>query len=259
MHETIQEYSDDNIENTTDPEIKLKIDDSLFLETFLMKVRGKSISFSSFLKKKINDKTCKLEFQIKNCEDAIRKNFQSIDEPTLSELSKLKIELQQIKEEELRGTLLRNRVLWYEEGKKPTKYFCHLENRNYVSKSINKIITDKNEEISDGDQILLELRNFYKNLYALNKKQENNGNLQNLITPMLSEQMRDNLEKEIEEKEISLAVKSMKNNKSPGLDGFPIDFFKYFWKDLKFWIFRFIKEVFETNKMSLTMKRGVIT
>lgn len=30
----------------------LKIDDCLFLETFLMKVHGKSISFSAFLKKK---------------------------------------------------------------------------------------------------------------------------------------------------------------------------------------------------------------
>ena len=36
--------------------------------------------------------------------------------------------------------------------------------------------------------------------------------------------------------ELSSIVKNMKNNKTPGIDGFPADFLKVFWKDLKTYI-----------------------
>ena len=97
-----------------------------------MKVRGKSISFSTYLKKKNTDKAREVEIKIKDCEDSIRKDFQNMDENLLSELSKHKLELQKIKEEETKWIQIRNRLLWYEEGEKPSKYFCNLENRNFV-------------------------------------------------------------------------------------------------------------------------------
>ena len=51
----------------------------------------------------------------------------------------------------------------------------------------------------------------------------------------------------------------MKNNKSPGLDGFPIEFFKFFWIDLKEWIYRYVTETFEKGLLTITCNRGVIT
>ena len=36
----------------------------------------------------------------------------------------------------------------------------------------------------------------------------------------------------IKEHEVKIVVKNMKNNKSPGTDGFPAEFYKFFWLDI---------------------------
>ena len=47
-------YNLENLENIPDDEIQFLINDQLFLETLLMEIRGKSISYSSYKKKTIN-------------------------------------------------------------------------------------------------------------------------------------------------------------------------------------------------------------
>ena len=54
----------------------------------------------------------------------------------------------------------------------------------------------------------------------------------------LSNEDVEKLECEIKLKELLDALKSMKNEKSPGLDGFTVGFFNFFWTDLKFFILR---------------------
>ena len=49
-------YNMDQINNIPDDQIQFVINDQLFLETLLMELRGKSISFSSYKKKSIRKK-----------------------------------------------------------------------------------------------------------------------------------------------------------------------------------------------------------
>ena len=44
-------YNFDNIENLSNTEIQFIINDQLFLETLLMEIRGKTISYSSYIKR----------------------------------------------------------------------------------------------------------------------------------------------------------------------------------------------------------------
>lgn len=37
------------------------------------------------------------------------------------------------------GHMIRGKARWVEEGEKPTRYFCNLENRNYINKTIKKL------------------------------------------------------------------------------------------------------------------------
>ena len=46
--------------------------------------------------------------------------------------------------------------------------------------------------------------------------------------------MNMNLGNLLDVKEVSEALISMKNNKTPGIDGIPADFLKVFWRQLKF-------------------------
>ena len=59
--------------------------------------------------------------------------------------------------------------------------------------------------------------------------------------------------------ELALAVKNMSNNKSPGLDGFPVEFFKFFWFDMGIFILNSINYGYKTGELSITQKQGIIT
>ena len=68
-----------------------------------------------------------------------------------------KTALQEIRSDKLNGVLIRSRARWIEKGEKPSQYFCSLENRNFVSKSMNSLISQNGEEISESEQITTEL------------------------------------------------------------------------------------------------------
>ena len=77
-----------------------------------------------------------------------------------------KEELENVRKEKLNGITVRSRVRWAEEGEKPTKYFCSLESRNYVNKTIPKVVKDDDSIVHNQEEILIEVRIFYKDLNA---------------------------------------------------------------------------------------------
>ena len=97
-----------------------------------MEIRGKTISYSSHKKKQKILQEEKLQVEIK----ALEQDF-NID--MLDILEQKKIELQNLRKEKLEGVIIRSRTRWAEEGEKPTKYFCSLESRNFINKTIPKL------------------------------------------------------------------------------------------------------------------------
>jgi hypothetical protein len=60
-------------------------------------------------------------------------------------------------------------------------------------------------------------------------------------------------------KECGEPLKLMKNRKSPGSDGFTVDFYKFFWKDIGAFVFRSLYFGYETGHFSQFQTQGVIT
>ena len=52
-----------------------------------------------------------------------------------------KIELEEIRHDQMKGNIVRSRINGIREGEKPTKYFCCLESQNYIDKTIKKSST----------------------------------------------------------------------------------------------------------------------
>lgn len=248
-------YNLDFVEKVETQDIFFRIDSQLFLETLLMEIRGKSISYSSY-KKKENDKK---ETDLKNVIINLESN---VDETSVDELEIKKQELEQLRSKKVKGKLVRSRIQWIEEGEKPTRYFCGLESRNFMSKIIPKVQKD-NEVITNQQDILHELKQFYKTLYS---KRDNSCSLKDLNeifsnaqVPILSNEQKDSLEGIISVNEAAEALQKMKNNKSPGSDGFSSEFFKYFWKDLKFFVVNSLNYGYLVGELSVTQKQGIIT
>ena len=63
---------------------------------------------------------------------------------------------------------------------------------------------------------------------------------------------------EITNQEALNVLKKMKNNKSPGSDGFTVEFFKTFWSDICKFIVRSIIEGYKTTHMSITQRQGIM-
>ena len=233
------------------------INPQLFLEMILLELRSLSISFSSNLKKMDNNNEKAIENEIK-----VLENSTSNIESNYDKITNLKTELQTIREKRLRGTLIRSRARWVEEGEKPSRYFLNLENRNFVSKRMRSIINSKGEEIENPSQIRNEVFNFYKDLYASREESIENVDLNILLentTPKLSDFEALSLEGPILHEEASKILKDMKNNKSPGSSGFTSEFFKFFWNKLGHIVVKSINYSFSIGELSSTQKEGVIT
>ncbi|KAJ8026875.1 hypothetical protein HOLleu_31834 [Holothuria leucospilota] len=143
--------------------VDFNINDQLFFETLLMNIRGKTISYSSFKKKS----EIKREVYLLNEIDRVHSIYS--DNIYLREYcDSLEKELQHLREKKLKGSFIRSRVEWVDEGEKPSKFFLNLEKRNHVSKLICHLTNDDNEQIFDQDGIQEETYNFYKKLYSSN-------------------------------------------------------------------------------------------
>ena len=129
---------------------------------------------------------------------------------------------------------MRSKIKWMDYSEKPSKYFLNLEKKNAVNKRICKLITTENKEITAQDDITSEIVSFYSKLYENNPvvNVDLNTVLNDVGINKLSNSMSQKLEGELSIDEVYHALKNMKNNKSPGLDGFTAEFFKHFWKEL---------------------------
>ena len=248
-------YNIENIDSIDNENLHLTINPQLFFEMFLLEVRTMTVSFASKNKKQENEYFTNLEKEIELLEQENKiENFDIIKEKEL--------ELKNLREKKLIGSLIRSRARWVEQGEKPTNYFCHLENRNFVSKRMNFILKNNEEEIYDPNLIKKEVFNFYNKLYSSNEINIKDVDLNKKLKPennKLSEDQAFSLEGLITVKEAANFLFKMNNNKSPGSSGFTTEFYKFFWKDIGTFLVKSINYGFKIKEMSSSQKEGVIT
>ena len=178
-------------------------------------------------------------------------------------LETLKTELFEIRQEKLKGHIIRSKSEYIDKGEKPTKFFCGLEKHNYVSKSMPKLEMTDGTILYKQSEILNETENYYKNLYTSKDNILDNIDLEEYIGQQgmnkLTENEANKLEGILTLPEISFTLKSMNSEKSPGLSGFSAEFFKVFWKQLGNFVLRSLNYGYTKGELSVTQKQGLIT
>ena len=61
--------------------------------------------------------------------------------------------------------MIRAIIQWINEGERPSKYFCKLENKNFVEKTIKKVELNDGTLVTDQRKILMSVRDFYAKLF----------------------------------------------------------------------------------------------
>ena len=108
------------------------------------------------------------------------------------------------------------------------------------------------------------VKSFYETLYTSKDAELINIDLNEIInthnqyTSKLDACTSNTLENPILESEVLEVLKNMKNNKSPGSDGFTAEFFKFFWNDLKTFILRAIHCIFTKREFPISLRLGII-
>ena len=75
----------------------------------------------------------------------------------------------------------------------------------------------------------------------------------------ISDDIKSDFDRDININEIKEAVKRMKNEKSPGIDGFPVEFYKIFWNEIKDMLSESYQYSIDTGSLSISQKQGIIT
>ena len=75
-------------------------------------------------------------------------------ENNTEELNRVESKLIKLREDKIRGIIMRTKSKWNVEEERSSKYFWNLEKRHFTEKAIPKLILDNGIEITNQDDIL---------------------------------------------------------------------------------------------------------
>lgn len=232
---------------------------SLTPEFRWLKVKGALIEFSKMYgRDKARDRNKRI-IEIEEQLDKIKTLYDALPCPN-SELSverdSLEKERKEIIQNRVNGIIIRTREKFFAEGERSSKYYFSLERHNASKKTMFSVKDEQGIITSDQTKIHQIQVNYFNKLYSPDKRA--NFNLENQSTNKLTEKARKELDRKLEYEEIINSIKSLPNNKSPGLDGLPIEVYKVFWSKIKEIFMDSILYLKEQGKLSKCMRQGVI-
>ena len=137
-----------------------------------------------------------------------------------------------------------------------------MEKRNYNRKTINKLRKQDGIEIQEEKEILKVIQEFYEDLYSseISTTQEQFDLFtSNLIFPKLSNENKEEMEGPLTLDECKNVLETFQENKSPGEDGFTVEFYKCFFDLVGSYLLESLNAGYEVGKLSISQRRGVIT
>ena len=132
----------------------------------------------------------------------------------------------------------------------------NLEKQKAINTTVRNLIDD-GKDITDLKEINACICKFYKNLFKKNVSKldsEKKLFLDSFALPNLTSKSFDMCESEITEKDLTTALKSIPNGKSPGSK----QFYEHFWDDLKFYFINSLKQSKIDGNLSISQGQAVI-
>ena len=223
------------------------------------KFKIKQMSITHAIKKKQLSRQYekKLQKQLRNTK---RKMDSLGRESDATRFHSIKSKLEQIELEKARGIIIRARAEWHESGENATKHFLNHAKKKASDNTIRGVKTADGTVVTDQIGLLSEHVKFYKELYA---KDETEESAQDAcfasLKAKLSPEAKQSCEGLITLKQCEDAISKFQLNKSPGIDGLPIEFYKRFWKAIGQDYVDMLNECFERQEMTESQKLAVIS
>ncbi len=227
-------------------------------ELIKMEVTGSSIRFSKNKAKSKKNILEALEKRLHRLESERDKESDLQKLPEIEEnINLVNGEIEKFVSEKTKGHMFRSKVKWYKEGEKSSKYFFNLEKANYSKKVMKTTYLADGSRTKDPNKILKEQRNFFTRLLTSNENVDFDLDCDGI--PKLNERDKKMLEKDITIGDLYFALKDCKNDKTPGCDGLPVEFYKMFWPLIKDVLHDAITYAYKKQSLHISARRGIIS
>ncbi len=228
------------------------------LEMVKIEVAGTSIKYSKNKAKSKRNIMDALEKKISRLE----KNLADASEPYKIEkihkdLESTNVEHQKLVHEKTKSAMFRCRARWFEYGEKSSKYFFNLEKANHNKKTMKATYLSDGTLTRNPEKILHEQSSFYQKLFTSDENVE--FNIPNNNNPKISDRESFLIDKDIDIDDLKYALRDMPNNKTPGCDGLPVEFYKVFWVKIQDVLLEALLYAHDMGKLHISARRGIIS
>ena len=231
---------------------------TLLLETLLTVLRGEIISYASHRKKTMREKIDIAEktiFQLTNKHD--------LSAQENNDLNSAKNERDNIITEITERNMFLTAARWKQFGERGSKYFHNLKRRNTPNSTIKSLAMthSKNSDAFSEDvkEMLTECHTFFREMYRAPTDSLQIDQSENLLASIkrLNEREAQLCEGTLTETEMKTALHTLKNGTAPGPSGYTVEFFKFFWEELKSLVTQTFQEIQQSGKMKASLKQSV--
>jgi hypothetical protein len=202
-------------------------------DIFKSKIKQTTIAYSIEKQKKETNDLEILKQQLLDTIEIID-NSTKVDENMLNTKVDLEQHIQKLESEKSEGERIRAKIEKTNFDERSTKYYFKKEKELGNTKQIIAVDINEHQTAETKEEILEEIYKFYTTLYTSEgtNDQQIEENLK-YINKKITEQDQSDLNKVVTSKEIHKAITDMKNEKSPGEDGIPKEFYLAFYDDLE--------------------------
>lgn len=170
-------------------------------------------------------------------------------------ISDTECRLKALRTKQVEGIIIRSRAEWLEEGERPSRYFFNLQRIKAQRSHISSVYDSTGIEVSSQEEIEKAHIDFYTQLFS---EEPIDAALQEDLLSSLPRKLTFDqalsCEGEIRLDELTLAMKNMNRNKSPGPDGLSVEFYARFWDRLAPHLCRVLNACYQTGEMCDSMK-----
>eukprot|EP00253_Pinus_taeda_P021304 PITA_21304 len=144
---------------------------------------------------------------------------------------------------------IKSRQLWLKEGDKNTAYFHKQAAARKARNSVSVINDSEGNHHNNQEDIKRAASLHFRSLLTEFQEEVDYSELLQYLPKGITQGINESLNREIEEEEIRKAIWTLQPDKSPGPDGFPINFYRDYWQLIKKDLAKMLRGIQRKGKM----------
>lgn len=246
----LEQYRQDNVSSPVTP--------AVMWDAAKAVIRGQLISYASAKKKSITKQAEQFKKELIDLEQCHK---QSPTEENLRKLYAARTNLNLIQTEHIKKLLFFTKQKYHEYGNKLSKFLAYQLKKERAESTIKCTRNEAGQLKYDTQSIKSSFLDFYTQLYASENPFATDIHrfLEKISLLSISEDEKEQLSAPFTPEEVLQAIKSMPSGKTPGLDGYSVEFYKAFWVQIEPLFMPMVTDFFENGVLPDTMKTAIIS